>query len=103
MIFTKKFGQNVQSLVFFMAKESCPKGTVSPWESFGIVCSVMCVFIPSPVRVGTLLMEVPGTPLGASFLKLDWNLLGRIVRTQPNMNFSTTYFRPRGIHLYIQV
>ena len=25
------------------------------------------VFIPSPVREGTLLMEVPGTPSGASF------------------------------------
>ena len=27
----------------------------------------MYVFIPSPVRVGTLLLEVPGTPNGASF------------------------------------
>ena len=26
----------------------------------------VCVFIPSPVRVGTLLLEVPGTPNGAS-------------------------------------
>ena len=30
-----------------------------------VVC--VCVFIPSPVRVGTLLMEVPGTPIGAIF------------------------------------
>ena len=36
----------------------------------------VCVFIPSPVRVGTLLMEVPGTPIEASFfefgLKPTW-------------------------------
>ena len=33
----------------------------------------MCVdvFIPSIVRVGTLLMEVPGTPIGASFIKFE--------------------------------
>ena len=31
----------------------------------------MCVFIPSPVRVGTLLMEVPGTPIGASFFVFE--------------------------------
>ena len=27
----------------------------------------MCVFIPSPVRVGTLLMKVPETSIGAAF------------------------------------
>ena len=31
----------------------------------------MCVFIPSPVRVGTLLMQVPGTPIGASFFEYE--------------------------------
>ena len=31
----------------------------------------MYVFIPSPVRVGTLLMEVPGTPIGASFFEFE--------------------------------
>ena len=31
----------------------------------------VCVFIPSPVRVGTLLSEVPGTPIGASFFKFE--------------------------------
>ena len=30
----------------------------------------VCVFIPSPVRVGTLLSEVPGTPIGASFFRI---------------------------------
>ena len=60
----------------------------------------VCVWgIPSPVRVGTLLMGVPGTPIGAFYSNLNRNLLGRIVRTQPNMNFSTTYYRPGGIHL----
>ena len=29
------------------------------------------MFIPSPVRVGTLLMEVPGTPIGASFFEFE--------------------------------
>ena len=32
--------------------------------------ALVCVFIPSPVRVGTLLSEVPGTPIGASFFEL---------------------------------
>ena len=27
--------------------------------------------ISSPVRVGTLLMEVPGTPIGASFFEFE--------------------------------
>ena len=30
----------------------------------------VCVFIPSPVRLGTLLSEVPGTPIGASFFRI---------------------------------
>ena len=37
------------------------------WRNAG-VC--VCVFIPSPVRVGTLLLEVPGTPIGASFFRI---------------------------------
>ena len=55
---------------------------------------VLNVFIPSPVRVSTLLMdmEVPGTPIGASFFfNLNCNLLGSIVQTQTNMNFSAAY------------
>ena len=35
------------------------------------VYDCVCVFIPSPVRVGTLLMEVPGTPIGASFFEFE--------------------------------
>ena len=31
----------------------------------------VCVFIPSPIRVGTLLMEVPGTPIWASFFDFE--------------------------------
>ena len=34
---------------------------------------LVCVFIPSPVKVGTLLMEVPGIPIGASFFKFELN------------------------------
>ena len=37
----------------------------------------MCVFIPSPIRVGTLLMEVPGTPIGASFFEFDLKPTGK--------------------------
>ena len=36
-----------------------------------------CVFIPSPVRVGTLLMEVPGTPIGASFFEFELKPAGK--------------------------
>ncbi len=37
----------------------------------------VCVFIPSPVRVGTLLMEVPGTPIGASFFEFELKPTGK--------------------------
>ena len=37
----------------------------------------VCVFIPSPVRVGTLLMVVPGTPVGASFFKFKLKPTGK--------------------------
>ena len=33
--------------------------------------------IPSPVRVGTLLMEVPGTPIGASFFEFELKPTGK--------------------------
>ena len=37
----------------------------------------MFVFIPTPVRVGTLLMEVPGTPIGASFFEFELKHTGK--------------------------
>ena len=37
----------------------------------------VCVFIPSPVRVGTLLSEVPGTPIGASFFEFELKPTGK--------------------------
>ena len=55
-----------------------------------LVCICPSVFIPSPIRMGTLLMEVSETQIGASFVLFE---LRRIVRTQPNMNFITTYYR----------
>ena len=55
----------------------------------------VCVFIPSPVRVDTLLMKVPGTPIRAYFFEFELKPTG----TQPNMNFSTTKYRQGGIHL----
>ena len=40
--------------------------------------SCVCVFIPSPVvRVGKLLMEVPGTPIGASFFEFELKPTGK--------------------------
>ena len=39
----------------------------------------------------------------ATFSTLNWNLLKRIVRNQPNMNFRTPYFRPGGIHRYLKI
>ena len=44
-------------------------------RSEGLVC--VCVFIPSPVRVGSLLMEVPGTPIGASFFEFELKPTGK--------------------------
>ena len=35
------------------------------------------MFIPSPVRVGTLLMEVPGTPIGAPFFEFELKPTGK--------------------------
>ena len=37
----------------------------------------VCMFIPSPVRVDTLLMEVPGTPIGASFFEFELKPTGK--------------------------
>ena len=37
----------------------------------------VCVFIPSPVMVGTLHMKVPGTPIGASFSEFGLNPNGK--------------------------
>ena len=37
----------------------------------------VCVFIPSPIRVGTLLLEVPGTPFGASFFEFELKPTGK--------------------------
>ena len=41
------------------------------------VSMCVCVFIPSPVRVGTLLMEVPGTQIGASFFEFELKPTGK--------------------------
>ena len=35
------------------------------------------VFIPSPLRVGTLLMEVSGIPIGASFFEFELKPTGK--------------------------
>ena len=36
------------------------------------------MFIPSPIRVGTLLiMEVPGTPIGSSFFEFELKPTGK--------------------------
>ena len=42
-----------------------------------VLVLVLCVFIPSPVRVGTLLMEVPGTPIRASFFEFELKPTGK--------------------------
>ena len=61
----------------------------------------VCVFIPSPVKVGTLLMEVPGTPIGASFFEFVLKPNGKDSGDPPNLNFITTNYRPGGLHLNI--
>ena len=49
----------------------------------------VCMFIPSPVKVGTLLSEVPGTPIGASFFEFELKLTGKNDDTidQPSNHF----------------
>ena len=37
----------------------------------------MYVFIPSPVRVGTILSEVPGIPFGASVFEIELKPTGK--------------------------
>ena len=54
-------------------KKSCKPIRLGTSSKF--VC--VCVFIPSPVRVGTLLMEVPGTPIGASFFEFELKPTGK--------------------------
>jgi len=48
---------------------------------------VVCVFIPSPVRVGTLLSEVPGTPIGASFFEFELKPTGNDSADQTQHEF----------------
>ena len=40
-------------------------------------CCCVCVFIPSPVRVGTLLSEEPGTHNGASVFEIELKPTGK--------------------------
>ena len=47
----------------------------------------VCVFIPSSVRVGTLLIEVPGTPIGASFFEFELKPTGKDSADQPQHEF----------------
>ena len=46
-----------------------------------------CVFIPSPVKVGTLLSEVPGTPIGASFFEFELKPTGNDSADQTQHEF----------------
>ena len=41
------------------------------------MCVCVCVFVPSPVRAGTLLMEVPGTQIAASFFEFELKAIGK--------------------------
>ena len=60
------------SIAVTPARSTLKKFKVVVWvnitRNYGEAC--VCVFIPSPVRVGTLLLEVPGTPIGASFFRI---------------------------------
>ena len=47
----------------------------------------VCVFIPSPVKVGTLLSEVPGTPFGASFFEFELKPTGNDSADQTQHEF----------------
>ena len=49
--------------------------------------SMECVFIPLPVRVGTLLSEVPGTPIGASFFEFELKPTGNDSADQTQHEF----------------
>ena len=51
------------------------------------VKQVRGVFIPSPVRVGTLLSEVPGTPIGASFFEFELKPTGNDSADQTQHEF----------------
>ena len=50
-------------------------------------CVCVCVFIPSPVKVGTLLSEVPGTPIGASFFEFELKPTGNDSADQTQHEF----------------
>ena len=41
------------------------------------MCVCVFVFIPTPVRAGTLLMEVPGTQIAASFFEFELKAIGK--------------------------
>ena len=58
---------------------------------FRCVCVCVCSSL-HPLRWAHSLWRFQGPQLGLLFSNLNRNLLGRIARTQPNMNFSTTYY-----------
>ena len=62
--------------------------TKEKWETDRrVVCVCVCVFIPSPVKVGTLLSEVPGTPIGASFFEFELKPTGNDSADQTQHEF----------------
>ena len=55
------------------------------------------MFIPSPVRVGTLLSEVPGTPIGASFFEFELKPTGNDSADQTQHEFQHHILQARRI------
>ena len=65
--------------IFCIYKATCNSFLPSfrPMSPFSNWRRCVCVFIPSPFRVGTLLMEVPGTPIVVSFFKFELKPTGK--------------------------
>ena len=64
---------------------------------FALLCLCVCLSLhPSSWALSLWRFPEPQSRLPVS---KNWKLLWRIVRAQPNMNFHTTYYRLRGIHL----
>ena len=89
-IWWRGLSQNLNTYCIFLKRGFWSK-TKIPYFIYNINTREMihnyCVFIPSPIRVGTLLMEVPGTPIGASFFEFELKPTGKDSADQTQHEF----------------
>ena len=88
--FRNALNLNIDNLIEDNSNWNTKTTTMSNTISTCSVFSVCVCLSLHPLRWAHSLWRFLGPQLGLLFSNLNWNLLGMIVRTQPNMNFSNT-------------